>query len=90
MKSFVRPTWKFKGLAMDLAPDTSAPSLIRFGLGITAAFAVVVVIARDAKVRKLAQTRKVDYVAELTDTHSLASGHGFPRPTTCQLFKDDE
>ncbi|WP_181405855.1 hypothetical protein [Pseudarthrobacter phenanthrenivorans] len=48
---------------MDFDPDTSAPSPIGFGLGTTAAFvAAVVVITKDAKVRKLAQARKVVYV----------------------------
>lgn len=44
------------------------------GLGTTAAFvAAVVVIAKDAKVRRLAQARKVVYISEETDTYSLVS-----------------
>ncbi|MFB9654787.1 hypothetical protein [Pseudarthrobacter oxydans] len=60
---------------MDFNPDTWGTVADWVGgLGTTAAFvAAVVVIAKDAKVRKLAQARKVAYTWEDTDTYSLAT-----------------
>lgn len=59
---------------MDFNPDTWGTVADWVGgLGTTAAFlATALVIYRDAKVRRLAQARKVVYTSERTDTYSLA------------------
>lgn len=60
---------------MDFNPDTWGTVADWVGgLGTTAAFlATALVIYRDAKVRRLAQARKVVYTSERTDTYSLAT-----------------
>jgi hypothetical protein len=51
------------------------------GLGTSAAFvAAVVVIAKDAKVRKIAQARKVVYVAEIKTVYRTVDKDGYTRP----------
>lgn len=60
---------------MDLNPDTWGTYADWVGgLGTTAAFLITaLVVYRDAKVRRLAQARKVVYTSERTDTYSLAT-----------------
>lgn len=60
---------------MDFNPDTWGTVADWVGgVGTTAAFlATALVIYRDAKVRRLAQARKVVYTSEDTDTYSLAT-----------------
>ncbi|MCP9000355.1 hypothetical protein NFC73_11540 [Pseudarthrobacter sp. RMG13] len=67
---------------MDFNPDTWGTVADWVGgTGTTAAFvAAVVVIAKDAMVRKIAQARKVVYVAEIKTVYRTTDAYGVTRP----------
>ncbi|WP_427117019.1 hypothetical protein [Pseudarthrobacter scleromae] len=75
---------------MDLNPDTwGTVAEWVGGLGTTAAFlAAVVVIAKDAKVRKLAQARKVAYVTEKLTVYDHVRGATHVRQVPKYVLKN--
>ncbi|WLQ05677.1 hypothetical protein [Arthrobacter oryzae] len=81
---------------MDFNPDTWGTVADWVGgLGTTAAFvATAFVFFRDAKVRRIAQARKIVYIAEATEFYSIAStafrdtGDGLPTPIHEYILKN--